>query len=429
MNHQEFLHFFRQAAPYIHTHRHKTFLIAFEGLIDHAPLKRLLHDCALLHSFGVRLILVHGARTAINQRLQSLGLESQVVEGKRITNNEILPPILETVGQLRLKIEALLSMSMAGALGQETGIHVATGNFLTAKPIGVREGKDFGFAGEIRKIDVDGIRKRLSDNEIVLLSPLGFSPTGQIYNLNSEEVAAQVASALKVDKLIYIVDGVDNHQSPRQLTPREALSYASDDEWLKKSLRAAAEACEQGIRRVHLLERDEEGGLLIELFTRDGIGIMVTEDRYDHLRRAHINDINGLLELIRPFEEQGILVKRSREKLEQEIERFYILERDGTIIGCAALYPYMAEKTAELACMVVHPDYRKNQRADHLLATLENEAKALGIEQLFILTTHTAQWFEERGFEPMTLEQLPEAKKAAYNYQRNSRLYLKVLQS
>lgn len=427
MNNQDFLHFFRQAAPYIHAHRQKTFLIAFEGLIDHTPLKRLLHDCALLHSFGVRLILVHGARNAIDKRLNELNLPSNVVEGKRITDATLLPPILETVGQLRLRIEALLSMSMAGATGQETGIHIATGNFLTAKPIGVRNGQDFGFAGEIRKIDTDGIQKRLADGEIVLLSPLGFSPTGQIYNLNSEEVAAQVASALQVDKLIYIVDGVDNHQTPRQLTPREALDYASEDAWLNKSLRAAAAACEQGIRRVHLLERDQEGCLLIELFTRDGVGIMVTEDRYDHLRRANINDINGLLALIRPFEEQGILVKRSREKLEQEIERFYILERDGTIIGCAALYPYQAEKTAELACMVVHPDYRKNHRADHLLQTLEQEAKALGIEQLFILTTHTAQWFEERGFEPMTLEQLPQAKKAAYNYQRNSRLYLKAL--
>lgn len=420
MQNDAFLNVFRQATPYLHAHRNKTFLIAFDGDINGAPLKRLLHDCTLLHSVGVRLILVHGARAQIDNHLKRLNIESEIVNGKRVTTETMMPSILDAVGSLRLRIEATLS-------AQDGALRVAGGNFLMSKPVGVRDGVDFGFAGEIRKIDSDGIKKRLEAGEIVLLSPLGYSPTGRIYNLNSEEVASRVAVDLQVDKLIYILDGVDTHSAGRQLTPAQALDNQNADIWLNKSLRVAGLACQQGVRRVHLLERDMEGCLLLELFTRDGVGIMVTDDHYDNLRQANLNDIGGLLTLIRPLEEQGILVKRSREQLELEIDRFYLLERDHTIIGCAALYPYEEEKSAELACVVIHPEYRKNRRADHLLEALENVARNKGIEQLFILTTQTAQWFEERGFNKITIADLPIKKQQTYNYQRNSQPYLKVL--
>lgn len=422
-----FLHIFRQAAPYIHAHRDKTVVIAFYGDINRAQQKKLLHDCALLHALRVRLVLVHGARAQIDVHLQRAGFESVFVNAKRVTSKAMMPHILDAVGSLRLRIEAALSVSSPM---QDTPVKVAGGNFLTARPVGVIDGVDYGFAGQLRHIDTDAIRKHLDLGEIVLLSPLGNSPTGEIYNLSSEEVASEVALALNADKLIYILDGVGGYRDAglsRQLAPREALAVNYDDAWVMQSLKMAAGACEQGIRRVHLLERDEEGSLLAELFTRDGSGIMVTTDRYDNLRQATINDIGGLLALIRPLEAQGVLVKRSREQLEMEISRFFVLERDGAIIGCAALYPYPDEKAAELACVVIHPDYRKNQRADQLLVALEAKAREQGVENLFILTTQTAQWFEERGFVAIGIEDLPVAKQQAYNYQRNSRPYLKKL--
>lgn len=422
-----FLHIFRQAAPYIHAHRDKTVVIAFYGDINRAQQKILLQDCALLHALRVRLVLVHGARAQIDAHLQRAGFDSAFVNAKRVTSKAMMPHILDAVGSLRLRIEAALSVSSPM---QDTSVKVAGGNFLTARPVGVIDGVDFGFAGLIRHIDTEAIRKHLDSGEIVLLSPLGNSPTGEIYNLSSEEVASEVALALQADKLIYILDGVNGYKAaglPRQLAPREAEGIAHDDAWIVQSLKMAARACEQGIRRVHLLERDEEGSLLSELFTRDGSGIMVTTDRYDNLRQATINDIGGLLALIRPLEAQGVLVKRSREQLEMEIARFFVLERDGAIIGCAALYPYPDELAAELACVVIHPEYRKNQRADLLLSALEAKAREQGVENLFILTTQTAQWFEERGFVAIGIEDLPVAKQQAYNYQRNSRPYLKKL--
>ncbi|MDO4776565.1 MAG: amino-acid N-acetyltransferase [Cardiobacteriaceae bacterium] len=422
-----FLHFFRQAAPYIHAHRNKTMVIAFNGDINLPQQKNLLHDCALLHALRIRLILVHGARAQIDAHLARAQIPSQFVNAKRITSKAMMPHILDAVGSLRLRIEAALSIS---APMQDAPVKVAGGNFLIARPVGVIDGQDYGFAGQIRQIDTAAIERHLDLGEIVLLSPLGYSPTGEIYNLNSEEVASEVASALKADKLIYIMDGVNAYKNaalPRQLAPREALAIDSANPWIVQSLKVAANACDAGIRRVHLIERDEEGSLLAELFTRDGSGIMVTADRYDNLRQASVNDIGGLLDLIRPLEAQGILVKRSREQLEMEIARFFVLERDGAIIGCAALYPYAEEKAAELACVVIHPDYRKNQRADQLLAALESKAREQGVENLFILTTQTAQWFEERGFKAIGIEDLPVAKQQAYNYQRNSRPYLKKL--
>ena len=335
-----FLRFFRQAAPYIHAHRNKTMVIAFNGDINLPQQKNLLHDCALLHALRIRLILVHGARAQIDAHLARAQIPSQFVNAKRITSKAMMPHILDAVGSLRLRIEAALSIS---APMQDAPVKVAGGNFLIARPVGVIDGQDYGFAGQIRQIDTAAIRHHLDLGEIVLLSPLGYSPTGEIYNLNSEEVASEVACALKADKLIYIMDGVNAYKEaglPRQLAPREALAIDSADPWIDQSLKVAANACEAGIRRVHLIERDEEGSLLAELFTRDGSGIMITTDRYDNLRQASVNDIGGLLDLIRPLEAQGILVKRSREQLEMEIARFFVLERDSAIIGCAALYPY-----------------------------------------------------------------------------------------
>lgn len=429
MPHQ-FLSFFRHAAPYIHSHRNKTFVIAFDGDIHHPHLKKLLHDCALLHNLNINVVLVHGARQQIDAHLARAQINSQIIDDKRITTKAMIPEILDAVGSLRLRIEAALSMGMVNSPMQDAQVRVISGNFITAKPVGVIDGHDFAFAGAIRRIDSAGIRRHLDLRDVVLISPLGYSPTGEVYNLNSEEVAAAVAQALGADKLVFVSDGIvpyiDAGHS-RQLTPAQARAYDGEGRWLKQRLKAAASACESGVRRVHLIERDNEDALLLELFTRDGNGVMVTSDHYDNLRQASIDDIGGLLSLIRPLEQQGVLVKRSREHLEMEIEHFYVLERDHSIIGCAALYPYAQESAAELACLVVHPDYRKNQRADKLLAALEAQARARGIAKLFILTTQTAQWFEERGFAAIGIDDLPIGKRQAYNYQRNSRPYLKHL--
>lgn len=427
---QQFLHAFYQATPYIHAHRHKLIVIAFNGDINNSQHKQFLHDCALLHSLRMKVVLIHGARAQIQTALDKAQLPSRVINSHRVTEKSMMPHILATVGSLRLRIEAILSMGLSNPPMPSAPIRVISGNFLTAKPIGVIDGIDYGLAGELRHIDSDAIKHHLQQEAMVLISALGNSPTGEIYNLNCEEIAGKIAVALQADKLIYALEGMEKNLTEplsRQLSPAEAQHNPTNNDWLNNSLAMAGRSCEQGIRRVHLLDPAQEGALLTELFTRDGSAIMVTSDKYDNHRQATVNDIAGLLNLIRPLEEKGILVKRSREQLECEIQHFHVLERDGMMIGCAALYPYAEEKTAELACVVIHPDYRQHRRADALLAHMEKRALELGLETLFILTTQTAQWFEERGFAAISIVELPIAKQQTYNYQRNSRPYLKRL--
>jgi amino-acid N-acetyltransferase len=294
---------------------------------------------------------------------------------------------------------------------------------------------DFCHTGEVRKIDHGALRTQLDAGHIVLLSPLGYSPTGEVFNLRAEDIATAAAAALNADKLIFMIQGqelLDDEKNPvRQLTLTEAQGLLSQNpklsEPLQHNLRSAIAACNQGVKRVHLIDADFEGGLLQELYTRDGAGTLISTGNYETLRSAHIDDVGGVLELIRPLEENGTLVRRSREQLELEIDRFMLIERDGMVISCSALYPYPAEKMGELACIAVHPNYGKNGRGSELLNALEHRARQLGLQQLFVLTTQTAHWFRERGFEPGDIEVLPIQKRLLYNYQRNAKILFKPL--
>lgn len=432
MNTQSFLSLFRQIAPYIHSHRGKTFVIYFEADFSDENLNPLLHDCALLHSLGIRLILSYGMRKQIEKNLTQQNIASKFHNSHRLTDKQTLPAILSAAGKLRLKIEATLSMSMMNSPMQDASIRTSSGNFITARPIGILEGIDHGYTGTIRKIHHESIKTHLDNGEIVIISPIGYSASGDTYNLSSDETASSIARAIKADKLIYISDHIAKTRATlklHQLSPQKAEELAQhiDDTFLKQRMLHAAEACKGGIARVHLIERQIEGALLQELFTRDGTGIMINADDYDELRQATTDDIHHIITLIKPLEEKGILIPRSRESLEKDIQNFYLLIRDQSIIACAALYPYPEEKTAELACLAVAPEYRKHRRADYLLQSLENIARQKGLKSLFLLTTQTAQWFEEHGFSAIEIHALPEKKQKNYNPTRNSRPYLKPL--
>jgi len=300
--------------------------------------------------------------------------------------------------------------------------------------LGVRAGVDMHFCGEVRKVQVKSIQSLLDQGMLVLLPPLGYSPTGEAFDLDAEEVATAVARELNADKLILFgsAEGLkdsDGHLI-RDLSPQEAetlLGRLTDQPLLKRHLQAACNASRNGVARTHLLSYKRNGALLHELFTRDGDGTLITQLRYETLRQAKIEDVGGLLALLRPLEESGVLVRRSRELLEAEIERFTVIDLDGSIIACAALYPYPEVHQAELACVVVHPEYRHSQRGDRLLERIEKQAVAAGINQLFVLTTHTAHWFLEHNFVPTQVEQLPATRQAIYNWQRNSQVFCKAL--
>jgi amino-acid N-acetyltransferase len=427
---------FRSAAPYIHAFRGKTFVVAFGGeVVSEGQFIALAHDLNLLNSLGVRLVLVHGARPQIEEELTERGAAIRYAGGMRVTDDDALKCVKEAAGTVRVEIEALLSMGLANSPMAGADIRVASGNFVTAMPMGVLGGVDLMHTGEVRKIDATGIQRRLDGNEIVLLSPLGYSPTGEVFNLSLEDVATSAAIALDADKLIFLMDttGItgENGDLLRELTTAEAEAILAPADSLPTDvgyyLPCAVRACRKGVARAHLISRHIDGALLQELFTHEGIGSMVSEDPLETLRDATIDDVGGILALIEPLESGGILVRRSRELLEMEIDRFSVLEYDGLIIGCAALYPFPKEQAAELACMAVHPDYRGAGRGEALLEYMQVRALGKGFKQLFVLTTRTAHWFLERGFTEAGVDKLPKAKQGLYNYQRRSKVFMKKL--
>ena len=429
-----FVQWFRAAAPYIHAFRGKTFVVAFGGdALADGGFSSLIYDFNLLNSLGVRLVLVHGVRPQVEERLAAQGDEPQYVGDLRVTDGDTLELVKDAVGSVRVDIESILSVGLPNTPMAGAEIRVASGNFVTARPVGVVDGVDLQFTGEVRKIADQAINARLAAGEIVLLSPLGYSPTGEVFNLALEEVATAAAIALKADKLVFLLDRGDCRGAKGQLISQLTVAAAQrmlkalPEGDLKLYLPHAIRACRNGVRRTHLLERMRDGALLMELFTHEGVGTMVSREAVENVRPAKIEDVGGILSIIEPLENGGVLVRRSRERLEQEVEQFFVDELDGRIVGCVALYPFAEILAAEMACLAVNPDFRRSGRGDALLAAVEEAALEQGLKQLFVLTTRTAHWFIERGFKLADPDDLPTPRKALYNWQRRSKVLVKSL--
>lgn len=417
---------FRDSSPYINAHRDKTFVLYIGGeAIDHDNFTNVIGDMVLLDSLGVRLVVVHGAAPQIDRHLAAVGQASQFVDGVRVTSTDILPLVQQAIGKIRTDIESRLSMGLINSPQHGSDIVVTSGNFLRAKPFGIRGGVDFHHTGEVRRVNAGAINQQLDAGAIVLISPLGYSPAGEIFNINSREVASEVAISLSADKLIYltedggITDGDGNLVSELEVTDiDETLDRYSPVVQAKR-------ACTHGVSRCHLVSYAADGALLEELFTRDGSGTQIARVSYEQIRPATPEDVAGIIELIAPLEEKGVLVRRPRELLESEIGHFTVIERDGMIVSCAALYPF--GERGELACLATHPDYRDANRGELLLNAIESQARAQSMTSIFVLTTHTNHWFIERGFAESAVESLPARRKELYNWQRNSRLLEKAL--
>lgn len=425
----------RQSAPYINAHRGKTFVLMLSGeAIAHANFINTVHDIALLNSLGIRLVLAIGARPQIDQQLATEKLKSSFHQSLRITDELTLHVVKRACGAVRAEVEALLSTGVVNSPMHGAGIRVVSGNFVTAKPIGIRDGVDFCFTGEVRKVAADSIEAELKQGNIVILPSMGYSPSGEIFNLSVEDVATRAAIAIKADKLITFCDqpGAQNEQGKllRELRPGDCASLINSNlasPLLQQALRACYTAIDSGLPRAHVISFAADGALLTELLTRDGSGTLITQSDFEQIRAATIDDVGGILQLIQPLEEQGILLRRSRELLENEIENFTVIVRDGMIVSCIALYAYPNEKTAEVACVATHPDYRSSQRASLLLQNIERKAKERKIKTLFVLTTQTSHWFLEKGFATAERSALPEEKQKLYNYQRNSKIFVKKI--
>ncbi len=424
----------RQVSPYFRRHRGRTFVIYLEGAaLADTGLANLARDLVLLAAVGVRLVVVFGARPQIEQRLAERGISPRVAGGLRVSDAQTMAEVREVVGGLRLALEG--AFSFGGGSGPGGGVgRIASGNFVVARPAGIIDGVDLMFTGRVRSVDHRAIEARLDQGDIVLLPPIGYSPTGELFNLKAKDLAASVASEIGANKLVMVADreGIraGSERMRRQLTVREARELrenAALDSGEHELLDTAVRACQLGVERVHVISRHRDGAILRELLTRDGVGTLISNAPFDQLRAAKADDVGGILELVQPLEEQGILVKRSREKLENEIDQFVVMVREGTVVACGALYPYADNDGGEIACIAVHPEYRGSEFGDELLGALEQRARDAGLARLFVLTTQATQWFNERGFAVGTLDDLPVSRRDLYNYQRNSAVLVKPL--
>jgi len=440
-----FVPWFRSVAPYIHMHRGKTFVVGLVGeAIAAGKLAAIATDLALIQSMGVKLVLVHGFRPQINEQLATKGHAPQYSHGQRITDAVALDCAQEAAGQLRFEIEAAFSQGLPNTPMAGSTVRVISGNFITARPLGIIDGVDFKSTGVVRKVDVAGIRRSLDGGAMVLLSPFGFSPTGEAFNLAMEEVATSVATALQADKLLFLTETPGLRMRPgepesddnpidteiplaqaRALLARLPKPDKPTDEGFY--LRHCVSACEHGVERSHILPYATDGALLLEVYVHDGIGSMVVDEKLESLREAGSDDVSGILHLIEPFEKDGTLVKRSRTDIERDVANYTILEHDGVIFACAALYPYPEAATGEMAALTVSPQSQGQGDGEKVLRRIEQRAREMGLRSIFVLTTRTMHWFIKRGFEQVDPDWLPDARKRKYNWDRKSQVLVKHL--
>ncbi len=432
-----FVRWFREVAPYVNAFRGKLFVVAFEGeLIQSGALNSLVQDLSLLLALGVRLVLAYGSRPQINEQLRLREIPDQFFWRENApTDPVILECAKEAAGEIRLDIEANFSQGLPNTPMSHSHVHVISGNFITARPTGILNGIDFQYTGHVRKIDIEAINSILEkESSIVLLPPLGFSPTGDAFNLSMEEIATCSAISLRAEKLIFLserIEASDNEKwLGKELTRIDAETLITDkklDEKIVSFLTQASIAVKRGVNRVHLLPYSLDGSILLEIFTHDGIGTMVAENTLDDLRAATIDDVGAIISLIEPLELDGTLVRRPRNMIERDIENFTVLEHDGIIYACAALYLFQRERMAEMACLIVHPEWQNSGEGESLLRHMESRARASGIKQLFVLTARTSHWFLKRGFLRGKITDLPRERQNAYNHSRNSLILTKKL--
>jgi amino-acid N-acetyltransferase len=434
-NPTEFVQWLRSVAPYIHAFRGKTFVVAFPGeLVTAGALPVLAQDLSLLHALGIKVVVVHGSRPQVAEQLALRNVEGRFTNGIRITDIAALECAKEAAGELRLDIEAAFSQGLPNTPMAHAAIRIISGNFVTARPLGVIDGVDLELTGMVRKVAAETIHPILAADALVLLSPLGFSPTGEAFNLTMEDVAVSAAIALHADKLVFISETPMMADAAgteiRELSSHQAEAVLAADFLPQDTafyLQHAIKACNSGVPRAHIVPFATDGSALLELFTHDGVGTMISHENLESLRQATIEDVGGIIKLIEPLEADGTLVKRGRELIEREIDYFSVIEHDGVIFGCAALYPFPASKMAEMACLTVNPEVQAQGDGERILKHMENRARAAGLNKLFVLTTRTSHWFQKRGFKAATVDDLPKDRQHMYNWQRKSQVLIKTL--
>ena len=402
---------FRAASPYIRAHRGRTFVVMLGAdALACANLPNIAADLALLHVLDVRLVIVHGAEGLADCPAAPVApAELAAIEG--------------AVAQARVRLEALFAAGIPHSPLRNRHVPLVGGNLVAAQPAGVVDGVDQQAAGCVRTVYADAIRALLDAGNVVALGPIGYGAGGS-YAIGPVTLAARAAVDLGANKLI-VYDHAARIAGRSDLTSGEleALRTGPRDASVLPSearLDALAAACRGGVARAHLIGF-EDGALLRELFSAEGVGTQVSDGDYRVVRAATADDVDAIAALIRPLEESGALVRRSPDRLAEDIGHFLLAELDGAPTGCCALLP-LAGDAAEVACLV-----GGGAAGARLLDAAEASAWASGWRRLFALTTQAEDWFLERGFRRATADCLPAGRKARYDYERNAKVLLKEL--
>lgn len=437
---QDFTHWLRSSAPYIPAHQGRTFVLYLDDeLMMGDALSPMVSDLALLSRLGINLVVVTGARLEVDRALKAAGIKAPMTKVHRPTDAEAMRCVQAVACEQRVRLERLASMGRPSGPERHMSVRITSGNYVIGRPLGIIDGINYGFAGLVRRVRSDFIKAHLATGTIVHIDCLGYAITTEVFNLNTADLAAQVAVALGADKLIMMTKAPlfeSDGATISELDPSELENFLAEQALTAAEsgyhhIKAILQAVRAGVPRAHVLNYDNEDALLNELFSHQGSGTQIAMRRNEKIRTAGQNDISDILSLIEPLERSGVLVRRSRERLEQEISHFIVMELDGLITGCAALYPLgdppAIAKMGELACLVTHPDYQRQGIGEALLAALEKQAKTIGMKQLCTLTTQTSQWFLEQGFAEGDLSLLPDARRLLYNFQRGSKVLMKEI--
>lgn len=438
-----FIEKFRQASKYINLFNNKIFVIALGGeVFEDEQFESIAYDINLLRSIGIKIIIIHGIRPQIDDLLISNKIKTSLNKNIRITDANSINHVIDINGRIRTKIESILSSSIINSPLFESDIKLSSGNFITARPLGILNGIDMKFTGQVRKVNSESIQAKLNNGEIVIISPLGYSPIGDIFNLSYEQLASAVASSMKAHKLIFYINsnGIINlrgelltelttekatnliHQIERDSNPNKALNISYQDFNIIKS---SLDAIKNKVEKIHLINRHTNGSIIEELFTDKGSGTILTEYPLEKIREAKPNDVNKIFQLIEPLSQNGILVKRASNEIKKDLSSFYVMEHSMDLVGCVALFKY--EEKVEIACFAIDSNFHNQGFGSKLIKFCEKKAKTHDVNEIFILTTQSEHWFIEKGFKVDDKELMPKKRKIIYQLERNSKFLTKKI--
>jgi amino-acid N-acetyltransferase len=436
-NIQEQVELIRQVFEYVQLFKGKTIVIKVDGsVMIHPFLPMLVKDLVLLHRQGIRIILVPGAKERIDDVLRRYNIPWESIDGVRISTPEAIPFIKMAAFDVSNRLMTLLAENNSSAI---------IGNWVRARSLGVIKGVDYQDTGTVEKINVELVRKALEDGLIPIFPNIGWSSSGKPYNISSNELAYLLARTLKAEKLFYIsqhmgvnvkeyrlpegvpvsLEGLATHLSVDQANSFLSLNEEKGQEEIVELIRLGCRACSEGVARVHIVNGEIEGVILKEIFSSRGCGTMIYTNEHENIRPMQLADIPEVLRIMNPFVEEEILLPRGEQELIEQLEHFVVYEVDGILHACGAFIPSPEEEgRGEIAAITVDRTYRGYGIGKRILSYLVDKSRSSGIKNLYVLTTQTADWFLQFGFEEGGIEDLPVDKRRDYNRMRNSRVLL-----